>query len=529
MKKINFALGKASGTAIGEVDANSTSSSGAGGLSSFAGLVLSTRGPVNRVIRVTADNFESVLGTPLHPRSGQSFEPYRHVQTAVLGGAGYLVRVPATGMMVPAISLSVGVAADGKTSTIVATNSAFAAGSTPVLPDGAFALFYVDDGDASKDRTFSLEADSLTAGLYNLTLNQVASDGSITTLETQQVSFDTNATTDMGETAYATSALENNNSRLRVLLSNDALAKSLKAALSIKSLAFFGGTDGDFTKVTTADYSKALGVLIKSQANFTAILSLGCYDATTIIALQTLAANCRVDMFYDLKGAQTADAAIKEAKSHNLGGEHMACRYYFPYSAKDSYSGMSVVYGISCDAFVAKSKGIALVNDVGGYHYAPAGVSRASLNRTNIAVLPNLDEIDLEAMYDARINTVAISGDGTVFIDDSLTTYGKNNYLRFQHISSLMNAIGRNFYDIATELKHEPDGITQAGLTDAISDLLGRFYAAGALVTPRDTSQGKEPFVVSVTQLDIDEWQVTWQVCPTGVSRRILGKPILMR
>lgn len=234
-------------------------------------------------------------------------------------------------------------------------------------------------------------------------------------------------------------------------------------------------------------------------------------------------------MFYDLSGNQTPANAIEEAKSHSFGGSHQPSRYYFPYACRDTFTGMNVVYGISCDAFVAKAKGVALVSDVGGWHYAPAGVSRAIIDRQNISRLASVGVIDREAFVKARINPVSIAADGSVYIDDSLTTFSKNNYLRFQHVSSLMNAIARNFYEIAQAIKHEPDGITQATLMKAMTELLDRYYAAGALVKPRDASQGEAPYVVTVTQQDIDLWQVDWSVCPTGTSRRIVGKPILMR
>ena len=169
------------------------------------------------------------------------------------------------------------------------------------------------------------------------------------------------------------------------------------------------------------------------------------------------------------------------------------------------------------------------MSDVGGWHYAPAGLSRAIIDRQNITRLSGIGTIDREAYVTARINPVSVAADGSVYIDDSLTTYSKNNYLRFQHVSSLMNAIARNFYEVAQAIKHEPDGVTQESLTNALTDLLDRFYAAGALVTPRDESQGSDPYVVKVTQKDIDLWEVEWSVCPTGTARRILGKPILMR
>lgn len=62
-----------------------------------------------------------------------------------------------------------------------------------------------------------------------------------------------------------------------------------------------------------------------------------------------------------------------------------------------------------------------------------------------------------------------------------------------------------------------------------MTDLLERFVAAEALVKPRDTSQGDSPFTLSLTQKDIDLWELEWAVCPTGSSRRIVGKPMLLR
>ena len=49
------------------------------------------------------------------------------------------------------------------------------------------------------------------------------------------------------------------------------------------------------------------------------------------------------------------------------------------------------------------------------------------------------------------------------------------------------------------------------------------------LVKPRDISQGEEPFVLKLSQKDIDLWELEWAVCPTGTARRIVGKPMLFR
>lgn len=561
MIKIPFAVGQAADTAVMAVDADATLTNSSGGASVFAGLVISRRGQPGKVLQVTSATYESVLGEPIHPRLGSAFEPYRHVERATKGGTGGVVRVCAPDMKIPGIALSAGSqsvtpeddvavesvalsdisleVAQGESITfnlevsdgnseLQATGVTFAPNTTPVLPDGASVLIYVKDGDASANRYISTEVEE-DSDLFTLSLYEIYTDGSVTLLESHQASLKVDARTDMGEYAWLPTILENGSTRLAALVSDQAEEELGEVSLYLKETYFTGGSDGDFSKITSKEYLAALKVLENSPFSFTALLSLGCYDPTVLAALNSLAEDVRVDMFYDLKGNQLAEKAIEEAKSHGLSGSHQPCRYYFPYTCRDTATSMNVVFGISCDAFVAKAKGVALVSDVGGWHYSPAGASRGVISRQNITPIPNLDTIDREAFVKARINPVTVDSNGNVIIDDALTTYGKQNYLRFQHVSSLMNAIARGFYDVAQAVKHEPDGVTRKSLTDGMTDLLDRFFAADALVTPRDASQGTEPYVLTVKNLEIDLWQVEWAVCPTGSARRIVGKPILMR
>lgn len=539
MNKINFSVGQAAGAAVMEVNADDTLTNTSGGASVFAGLVVARRGAPGKVLSVSASNYKSVLGTPYHPRVGSAFEPYRHVERAVKGGNGNVVRVCPSDMKVPGLvvytsSTKTTTVTTGDTFSIVKASdtantqaTTYAPLKTPTVPDGAVCVFYVKDGDASANRSISLVSEGADSDLFTLTLNETLSDGTVNVLETHQVSFNPDATNDMGQPAWVTTMLDNLSTRLGAVLADNA--ETTSAGISFTNVFFQGGSDGTPSKLTTADYLAALEILESSAVNFTAVLSLGCYDSSALSALKTLAEDVRVDMFYDLKSNQTAANAITEASNHSFGGSHQPARYYFPFSCRDTFTGMQVVYGLSCDAFVAKAKGVALVPDVGGWHYSPAGLSRGIIDRQNIAKISGLGTIDNEAFVTARINTVSVGSDGDVYIDDALTTYTKNNYLRFQHVSSLMNAIARGFYEVAEAVKHEPDGVTQESLTKVMTDLLDRFYAAGALVTPRDTSQGTDPYVVEVIQKDFDLWQVAWSVCPTGTARRIVGKPILMR
>ncbi len=536
MKQIPFSVGQASAVAIMEVNADATATNTTGGASVFAGLVVCRRGKPGTVINVNGDNFQSKLGPAIHPRQGETFEPLRHIERATKGGNGYVVRVPASGMKIPTLAISITETKPPEEEKaakqeITVSGSTMNVGAEPTLPADSLALIYIDDGDASTTRSINMYEDETSSGLYILELKEIDAAGTTTMLESHQVSFSVDARSDMGIPAFLATALENGSTRLRALVADDAeeQIKALADPLEIKDYSFVGGEDGDLSNIEAADYLNALVTLKKSMVKFTALLSLGCYDELVIAALNQYAQDVRVDMFYDLRGAQLATLALSEAKSHSLGGSHQPARYYFPFTCRDVFTGTNVVFGISCEAFVAKAKGVALVSDVGGWHYSPAGTSRGIISRQNIKPIPNLDEVDLEAFTAARINTVDIDDNGDVYIDDALTTYSKNNYLRLQHISSLMNAIARGFYQIASVAKHQPDGLTYTILMDGMTDLLERFYAAGALVKPRDPSQGTAPFTLTLVQKDIDLWELEWAVCPTGSSRRIVGKPMLLR
>jgi adhesin/invasin len=107
MQKIPRAIGKASGVAVGETNSSGTLSVEGGGLSVFAGLVTSRRGKPFTVLAVDKNNFRSILGAAFHPNEqAHHFEPIRHVNQAVNGGAGYVVRVVPSDMEIPYIKVS---------------------------------------------------------------------------------------------------------------------------------------------------------------------------------------------------------------------------------------------------------------------------------------------------------------------------------------------------------------------------------------------------------------------------------------
>ncbi len=526
MNKIPFALGTAAGTAVAPIDASATTGSTSGGASVFAGLVIARKGKPNKVLKITQNNVKSVLGEAPRPQEGQFFEPLRHVNQALAGGDGYVVRIPLPGMLIPAINLTVETAGTPAVTTVKATTSTSAFGADITLPAKAALTFFVEDGDKSTNRKLSFEPVKTKPGLFSLKLVATDSLGAETTLENYDVSLNSDVLDDMGLSAYIPDVLERNDSRLRVLIS-DTLA--LPASFTgITGQAFVGGSDGDFKKLTSKDYAASIAVLDGSLVEYTAILSLGIYDATAIGKLAELAKAVRVDMFADVDPRLAADKALEQLTGLGLGGNENVTAYYFPFSCRDPLSQSNVVFGLSGDAFTAKAKGVALVPDVGGWHYSPAGVSRGVVNRQNIQPLPAAANIDREVFAKAHLN-VETSVNGAIGIDDALTTCVENNYKQYQHVISVMNSIARDYYSLAAALKHEPDGLTREGLEKGIPRLLDRYVAAEALVKPRDVSQGEAPYIVTVTNTSFDSWEVRWEVCVTGVSRRIVGVPVLMR
>lgn len=386
---------------------------------------------------------------------------------------------------------------------------------------------YVDDGDASGDRTLSITPHPDEMDTWILTLNQVSNSGDVKVLERSNFTLFPDAIDDMGLPSYLPVMLQNSDSRLRAVVKQDA--EFPIAYNGFTDEFFIGGSDGDLSKLQTSDYIDALKVLASSMVNYTAVLSMGCYDSIVLQALAQHSLDVRVDMFCDIKPGVSGTQAISEAQAQGLGSFSHVARYHFPYSSRDPLTRAQVVYGLSGDAFTAKAKGVAMKPDIGGWHFAPAGFTRAVLARSNVTPLPGAASVDREAYVTARINPVTVASDGSVVIDDSLTTWPKNNYLRFQHVNSILNAIARGTYDVCQQMKHEPDGVTREGLEKEIPRFLEKFVASDALVKPRDESQGSEPFVVVVKQVEFDMWDIKIFVCPTGVARRIAVEPILFR
>ncbi|EFL9618786.1 hypothetical protein HZ84_003999 [Escherichia coli] len=527
---IPFTLTNVSAVAVAAIDASKTATVGSNlNQSLWAGVGVFARGKPFKALKVTKSNYMDVLGDPIRPQEGSHFEPMRHVYEAVQQTDGYVVRVVPDDAKFPIISFTKESSSTG-VNNAVPSNSALAYGQKTELKDKQFLMIYPVDGDPSTNRSISFTPDKTNPNRLTLTLKETSKLGTVTVLENIVVSLNSDEMDAMGRPCFITTALESRSAYLGATC--DLTAAEGVNLGNIADVKFTGGTNGDQTKITDEQYAKAIEVLNNANVNYTAVLGLGCYSTASYTLLGDICQDRRIDGFFDIKPTLTYAEALTEMESTGLVGvDYVSCSmYHFPFTCKDKWTQARVAYGLSGAAYAAKARGIALNTDVGGWHYSPAGETRALINRAQLEPIDGIGTPDFDAMYTARINKVATSSTGQMIIDDALTTYSEENYLRFQHVSSTFDAISRFFFQLGRKLKHQPDGVTEESLTREMTKVLERFHAAGALVTPRDPeTDGTAPFILVVKQVDVDYWSVTWWACPTGSARRLLGKPVVIR
>lgn len=537
MSDIPFALSQVAQVAIQAINASATlSAGGTGGLSAFGGVVVSEYGQPFELLSVNKENWKRILGTPYHPSLGTIADPMRQLGDAINGGAGYVVRVVAADAKYPVATVNKPVqkvkageavnpkVGEAKSVAVVSTQSY----GTPLkLADTAMFAIYPKDGNVS-GRSIEIAPITAKPGSFTLTLTDTDKFGVEFMVEEHEVSFDFESTDDMGAPTYIESRLQSRSSALAVSVAPGA---DFTSFTGMAKATLVGGTLGDQTKIASEQYKKALAILRSSLVGITAVLGLGVYDADLIAELGKVAEGRRIDAFADVPPTKSHAEALEFMKGMNINN-HRLCMYHFPYIAKDPhFSGARAVWGISGIAFMAKAAGVAMATGtVGGWHYSPAGEDRAIIDRREIKPLSGIGEPDEKAMYKARLNKLGLATTGQLMIDDAITCRPAEDYLLFQHVSSTMDAISRGFYGLARSIKHSPDGITQEGLERGMKVILDGFVTSGALVAPRNPEEdGEAPYILTVKQVEIDLWEVSWACCVTGVARRILGSPALIR
>lgn len=523
---ISFSMSNVARTSVAAINADGTVSSESteNGLV-FITPIVSQKGFPNEVISVNSSNWQDKLGKPYHSSKGVNADSLRVLAEAVTGGNGYVVRVVPSDATYPAIKLSL----SGETGEVEVTNEAINYKNDLSLGDGEFLAISIKDGAESAKRSISMKAadvDLYGDDMWEITLIETDDTGESTELEQWQVSLDPEGTDSMGATAYIQTIFEYKSEYLACEIDSDAAMSAITDGFD--SVNFTGASNGDIADITTADFDEAISLINTTVKNFNYITAFGIYDTDVHSQLTTLANNKRVSCAFDINPRLTHAEAL--AAKVGLGiNEHRVFYTHFPYTSTDPYYKNKVMYGISGIVYRAKAAGVAKTSPTLGWHYTPAGTDRATISRTNLAPMKGAGIPDYDAMYTARLNKISVSSSGTLFIDDSLTSCTKENYLRFEQVVAIFDAISRQFKVLADGLKHQPDGVTQDGLTSGMQDILEGYESVGALVTPRDTdSDGTDAFTFSVEQLTIDSWKITWSACPTGSGRRFHGVPIVV-
>lgn len=448
----------------------------------------------------------------------------RHVAEAVPGGTGIVVRVVPDTAKFPLIRIK-----SGEGNVFTAEADALPYSTALTLDEGANEVMaiYVDDGAIAANRAVEIavaDAEMFGANMLQLVVTETDSAGNDAQIEKFIVSMDPEATDDMGMPAYIETVLESQSKTIRALVS-PTCPHTLGA---IAKTTFVGGTEGDLSTLTTENYAKAIAVLNASVIGYTNVLGLGCYDVPTIKALIDICNRRRIGGFFDVD-PRLSYAAACTAKNDMAIADHRACFYHMPFDCIDPTYRCRAVWGLSGVAFRAKAAGVALTAPYGGYHYTPAGETRAIISRTGLRQLRTAGVPDYQQMYRSRINKLASNRAGFLFIDDSLTACPKENYLRFEQIVSVADSISREFVQLSNALKHEPDGVTYEGLVKGMTTILDGYVSMNALVPPTDPTDGKEPYKLIVEKMDKDAWRIRWAISVTGSGRRFFGEPILLK
>jgi hypothetical protein len=554
-----------------KTDASATLKTGGGPVSVGATVTIATKGQPFKVYQLTDDKWLETTGKPLSKKVA-GMEGLRHIAAAIKE-CNYInwIRVLADDAQFPSISL--------KTDATPPVSDVHDFGTSLSLGVGVFLQTWPIDGDPSVNRSFEIAnvvnllavpwaigtsynvndvlpvtggrlicvADStggaaptlaipgtkwkLYKGQYDnrFTINfyDKDSDGDEYLLETYLVGLNPDDTDDMGRPAYIETVLEQQSNRFRCNFDEAQTFANVHAALVAAGKTIFtGGTNGGAP--TLEDWKRAWDIFRNDTYLIHHMFAAGNYDADVLANCADIANKRRCSFDYDV--SPLLPPALALAWANGLGIESSQVgRQYSPYSANDPFYGGKCVWGVSGDKVAAWARGEKnFTGGTPGVHYSPAGIYRGVLTRTGLVPLHD-EQINRDDFYDARINPVVAGQTGLGVIDDALTTWFKQDYLRFAHVNNIDNYIAYRFIEAASYAKHEPDGITYRKLTRLVKEILDELVTSGALVTPRTAEGGTAPYILTVKQIEIDLWHVQWDYCPTGSARRIAGQPRLIK
>ncbi len=406
-----------------------------------------------------------------------------------------------------------------------------------VVGEGAFLALYPVDGDASVNRHVEISGVNPETRRFTVSIYDKDALGEEYLLESHTVGVDEDDKDDMGLSAYIETVFERDSERFRVDYMEGVTWEEIEPVLTAnastrtehKTFAFEGGAAGDEPGVS--DFQLGVNVFRNERVACNLLFAAGIYEPDLLVSLAGVADERHIGFFYDVPPGLKCEEAIEWDSELGLKSRHARC-YYSPYAANDQWRGGKTVWGVSGAMAAAKARcnKIVTVGSTPGVHYAPAGEKRAYLTRTGIASLFPEDRINRDSLCDARINPVLPITSGGCGADDDLAHHFQTNYLRFGWINDVLDYIDHRFYEGARQVKFDPDGLTRTGLMDMVTAIMEELVTSGALVAPRDPERdGTNPYIITIEQLEIDLWKVTWEVCITGAARRIAGQPKLIR
>lgn len=408
--------------------------------------------------------------------------------------------------------------------------------SVIVGDDGFWLVVYPIDGDASTRRTLRIEDVDTERRRFKLAFYDVDDTGYEYCLESHLVGIGEDDKDDMGRPAYIETVLETQSKRFRCDFLEGVAWEALESVLldledkkaRPQSFSFEGGTSGG--QPENDDWFKAVELLRRESMPLNMIFAAGLMEQDIIARLAEIADFRHIGFYFDVPGYLPQDSALEWLKELGLNSRH-ARAYYGPYEASDPWRGGKTVWGVSGAMVAAKARGNQnFTKNVPGVHYSPAGEKRGYLARTGVAPLFPEQNLNRDTLYTARLNPIIDMTSGGACADDDLTQFPRESYLRFGWVNDVLDYIDQRFVEAARIAKFEPDGLTREILYDLAKAIMDELVTSGALVPPREPDRdGTKPYVITITQVEIDLWHCEWAVCITGAARRIAGQPRLMR
>lgn len=491
--------------------------SGGGSVAVGACVVVASKGEVGKIITVNADDWEDKLGRPLPMSQGPKAEGLRHLKDA-LDKLQFcnVVRIVAADARFPSLSLSI-------TKGTAPTKANHAYGTSLSIADAHWLQVFPIDGDPSTERRMTISNIDPTKKRFRLSFEEkLQGEWKAIPAESFIVGVDVNDRDDSGLVAYLPVVLEERSTRFRAEI---ATTVDFDAVVENLEVIFDGGVNGG--NPTVDEWKAAWDLLKTDDIDFNLCFAAGNYEPTAIAHMIKIADGRLAQFRFDVPPWLTETAAADWLASANLESYQASCSHY-PYKASDEWYGGKSVWGAS--GAVTAAKALCLSTPTGhaavkGAHYTAAGPKRGTINRRGIEALHMTGKLEPEQLVEARINPIA---KGKI-INDCLNVWYKENYLRFEHTTALLNDLCHEFLQESAIVQFEPDGLTMSTLQELGDNICKKRVEAGAFVDPRNPAKdGKVPYRVTVKQVAIDYMHVEFAYAETGVARRIGIQPRLM-